>query len=314
MQQRTWERATGLAADVEAYGKWMLDQARERIGQFYPTVRLNDGQEATVIAWLWARTVCCPNPLCGAQMPLVKSFVLSAKKGEEWCLEAVVDHDHKTVHYKTRKGEPSRGGTVTRRGAICIVCSEPASLKYIKTEGKAGRLGTQMTAIVAAGRHGRLFLSPEPQHDRIARSAKPEWAPNQPTATNSQYMGAALYGLDRFDKLFTQRQLLALTTFCNLIHECRERVLADAIAAGLKNDGKSLEAGGFSADAYADATATLLAFAVDKLANHNATLCSWDPGSQKISHVFTRQTLSMVWDYAEANPLGTSSGKFFGSG
>ncbi len=313
LHERTWERATGLAADVDAYGKWMLEEATARIGNFYPKIPLHNGSQATVVAWLWARTVRCPNPLCGAQAPLIKSFALSNRSGREWSLQPLVDRQRKTVRYATQEREPGRDGTVTRRGAVCIVCNEPMTLTYIRSEGKAKRLGEQMIAIVADGPNGRVYLPPNEDHIRIALSAEPPWAPDTDLPERALGFRVQAYGMTKHRELFTSRQLLALTTFSDLVRKCRDRVLADALAAGLKDDGVGLEGGGSAALAYADAIATFLALAVDKLSNHNATLCSWDPGSQKISHVFTRQTLSMVWDYAEANPLGPSSGKFLGA-
>jgi putative DNA methylase len=313
MHQHTWERATGVAADVEVYGKWMLETARERIGQFYPNARLSNGREAMVIAWLWARTVRCPNPLCGAQMPLIKSFSLSVKKGKEWSLEAIVDRNRKTVSYQTREGKPDRDGTVTRRGAVCIVCNEPVDLSYVRSEGKAGRIASQMIAIVADGPHGRAYLPADEEHERIAHSAQPGWMPDTSLPERALGFRVQAYGMTKHHDLFTSRQLLALTTFSDLVHECRRLVLADAIAAGLEDDGKSLETGGSAAQAYADAVVTYLAFAVDRIADRNCSLSSWDASRENARNVFARQTLSMIWDFSETSPFSQSSGSFLGA-
>jgi putative DNA methylase len=313
LYERTWERATGLAADVGAYGKWMLAEARKRVGSLYPSARLADGREGTVIAWLWARTVRCPNPLCGALMPLIKSFVLSAKKGKECCLVPIVDRHNKTVRYETREGRPDRDGTVSRRGAICIVCNEPVDLSYIRSEGKSGRIGVQMIAIVADGPRGREYLPPSEEQRRIAISAKPAWAPDTSLPERALGFRVQAYGMTKHRDLFTQRQLVALTTFSDLVREGRERALADAIAAGLENDSKSLSSGGSAATAYADAIATYLALTVDRLADYHSALCSWHATGEKIRNVFARQTLSMIWDFAEANPLSESTGSFDGA-
>lgn len=313
LQPRTWERATGLAADVEAYGNWILGEARERIGSSYPCVRLDDGSKATVIAWIWARTVRCPNPLCGAQMPLIKSFALSTKSGKECCLEPLIDRSAKTIRYQTRAGKPDHDGTVTRRGAQCIVCNEPVALTHIRSEGKGHRIGVQMIAIVADGPRGRVYLRPDEEHVRIALSAQPAWTPNSDLPERALGFRVQAYGMTKHRDLFTQRQLLALTTFSDLVRECRERILVDAITADLHDDGVSFESGGSGATAYADAVATYLAFAVDRLADYHAALCSWHASGEKIRNVFTRQTLSMVWDFAEANPLSESTGNFAGA-
>ena len=313
LHERTWERATGLASDVEAYGNWMLDQARERIGAFYPSISLQGGGQATVIAWIWARTVHCPNPLCGAEMPLIKSFALSTKSGKEWRIKPIIDRAVRAVRYETLPGKPDREGTVTRRGAQCIVCNEPVALPYIRSEGKAHRIGTQMIAIVAEGPNGRIYIPPNDEHVRIAGSAKPSWVPDTDLPERALGFRVQGYGMTQHCDLFTQRQLLALTTFSDLVRECRERALADAIAAGMDDDGISLESRGSAATAYADAIATYAALTVDRLADYNATLCSWHASEGKITHVFTRQTLSMVWDFVEANPIGEFSGSFYGA-
>lgn len=310
LQSRTWERAAGLAADVAAYGKWMVQKARERIEQFYPTVRLSDGSDATVIAWLWARAVRCANPLCGALIPLIKSFVLSSKKGDEWCIDPVVDREQRLVTFETRAGTPSRDGTISRRGAVCVVCNEPVNLAYIRSEGKAGRIDTQMIAIVADSRRGRVYLPPNKEHDSIARSAQPNWAPDSDLVYNPRHMSPPLYGMTKHRDLFTSRQLLALTTFSDLVRECRKLVLEDAIAAGLEDDGKSLESGGSAATAYADAIATYLALGVDRLSDSCNALCSWKPSQTQIIHLFVRNAIGMIWDFAEPNVFGGAAGDY----
>ncbi|MFN3680399.1 DUF1156 domain-containing protein, partial [Thermosynechococcus sp.] len=192
-----WYGAQGLAADVRYYGQWMRDEAWRRIGHLYPKVRLNHGDtedtEATVIAWLWARTVTCPNPACRCQMPLVQSFQLSTKKGKEAWVEPMI-HRGDTENteqenlrdlcasvvpkiqfvVKAGNGQPP-DGTVNRRGARCIACGTPVPLDYIRQEGRAGRMGAQLMAIVA---EGRRYLPPDAEHERIAASAQPSWQPD----------------------------------------------------------------------------------------------------------------------------------------
>lgn len=311
LHARTWERATGLAADVEAYGKWMSQQARERIGHFYPNIQLDkEGREATVIAWLWARTVHCPNPLCDAQMPLIKSFALSAKKGKEWCLEPIVDRERKTVGFATREGKPERDGTVTRRGAVCIVCNEPVNLSYVRSEGKSGRIGAQMIAIVADGPRGRTYLAPSEDHARIAHSAQPAWSPDTDLPERALGFRVQAYGMTKHRDLFTSRQLLALTTFSELVRESRECALADSIAAGLEDDGKSLESGGSAATAYADAIATYLALGVDRLSDMCNSLCGWESTKTQVRHLFLRNAIGMIWDFAEPNVFSGTAGDY----
>ena len=199
-QIQTWQGAQGLAEDVRYYGKWMRDEAFKRIGDLYPKVKLPSeygNREATVIAWLWARTVKCPNPACGCQMPLVRSFQLSTKKGKDAWVEPVIDHTLTqpaiTFEVKTGKGEAPEG-TVNRKGAICIGCNTPVPFDHIRSEGKAGRMDAQLMAIVAEGQGGRVYLSPDEQQERIALSAEPTWKPETELSTHSQYMAAPRYG------------------------------------------------------------------------------------------------------------------------
>jgi putative DNA methylase len=313
INQRTWERATGLAADVELYGKWVVDEARKRIGSFYPSISLQTNSTATVIAWLWARTVRCPNPLCGAEMPLIKSFALSTKKGKEWTIEPTVDLATKTVTYHTRSGKPARDGTIDRRGAQCIVCNEPVTLAYIRAEGKGGRIGVQMMAIVADGPSGRSYLPPSEEQTRVAKSAQPVWTPDTQLPQRALGFRVQAYGMAKHRDLFTSRQLLTLTTLSDLVRECRERVLADAIAAGLHDDRTSLESGGSTASAYADAVALYLSFVVSRAADYSSNLCFWDITREATQHVFGRQTISMKWDFSESNPFSHSSGNIGGA-
>ncbi len=331
-----WIGAHGLAADVRYYGQWMRDEAERRIGHLYPKVRVSGNlvpgrlvseslvpgsagvspaktTEATVIAWLWARTVQCPNPACGAQMPLVRSFWLSTKKGKKAWVEPVVDKGAKTVRFEVKMGSgvPAEG-TVNRRGTRCIVCGQAVPFAHVRAEGKAGRMGTQLMAIVAEGESGRVYLSPSEEHAAVAAKAKPAWKPEAQLCGKAT-VSVPLYGMTTFADLFTPRQLVALTTFSDLVSEARERVLQDALAAGLPDDGIPLNDGGSGATAYADAVATYLAFAMDRLADRNSVICSWDVTRDNVRNTFARQAIPMTWDFAEANPLSDSTGNFQGA-
>lgn len=308
-----WKRAAGLAADVRYYGEWMREEAYTRIGHLYPKVRLPEGGEATVIAWLWARTVICPNPACGARMPLVRSFALSTKKGKETWVEPVVDREAKTVQFEVGSGagKPPEG-TVDRRGARCIVCRTDTPFDHVRNEGKAGRIGQQLMAIVVEGQGRRLYLPPSNEQATIAARAEPEWAPETDFPEHALGFRVQLYGMTKHRDLFTPRQLVALTTFSDLVTEARERVLADSVAAGLANDGVRLDGGGRGATAYADAMATYLAFALDKVVDRASTICSWDssPKMEALRNTFARQAIPMTWDFAEGNPFSESSGNW----
>ncbi len=314
-----WHGAHGLAEDIRYYGKWMRDEAERRIGHLYPKVMLPkeySGSEATVIAWLWVRTITCPNPACGAQMPLTSKWWLSKKKSNEAWVDPHVDYctTPPTIRYVVTidKGKP-QDGTVNRQGARCIACGTPVPFDYVRSEGKAGRMEAQLMAIVAEGQHMRAYLSPNDEQAAIATQAKPEWKPEAHLPHNPRDFKTPNYGMRNFSDLFTPRQLVALTTFSDLVQEAREKALADAQQVGIPIDGISLNDSGNKANAYAEAVATYLAIAVDRLADRNSTICSWDTGYVKVRNTFARQAIPMIWDFAEANPFSDSTGNFHGA-
>jgi putative DNA methylase len=294
-----WEGARGLAEDVQYYGQWMRDRAFERIGHLYPRVKLPEeigGGEATAIAWLWARTVNCPNPACGCRMPLVRSFVLSTKAGRQSWVDAVVDLVNRSVsfHVKTGNTIPTEG-TVGRKGAKCIACGTSVPLDYVRAEGRAGRMDTQLMAVVAEGNKKRIYVDPDVYQLSVARSIEPSWFPNTELPRNPRDFKTPNYGMKRFGDLFTSRQLEALNVFTNLVREAREQAISDG-----------------SSEDYALAIATYLALNVSRLVNRSSTICFWDQGGEKIQQVFARQALPMTWDFVEGNPFSDSSGNFLG--
>lgn len=330
-----WQGAQGLADDVRYYGKWMRDEAEKRIGHLYPKVTVTKemakdrpdlqpyvGRELTVIAWLWARTVPSPNPAVGgAHVPLVRSFWLSTKKGKEAWVRPVIDRNGSSWRFEVGVGKPPADfdpgtGTIGRKGGRCILTDAPMGFPHVRAEGQAGRMQQKLMAIVAEGKSGRVYLSPIESHDATARSAQPSWKPDAALPDNPRDFKTPNYGMTTFADLFTPRQLVALTTFSDLVQEARAKVLADARAAWDGNpkskieNPKSLADGGAGPQAYADAVATYLAFAVDKCANYWSTLCGWHSGRDIIMSTFARQALPMVWDYAEGNPISDSTGNF----
>ncbi len=235
-----WQGASGLANDIRYYGKWMRDEAERRIGHLYPKVTLPDeygGSEANVIAWIWARTVQCPNPACGAQMTLVRSFYLSKKAGKEAWVEPQIDYSTTppTISFvvKIGKGRPAQDGTVNWQGATCIACGTSVAFDHVRKEGKAGRMRSQLMAIVAEGQHGRAYLSPDDDQVVVAEQAIPNWEPEATLPHNPRDFKTPNYGMRTFGDLFTRRQLVALTTFSDLVQEAREKVLVDAQQAGM---------------------------------------------------------------------------------
>jgi putative DNA methylase len=310
-----WKGVAGLAEDVRYYGEWMRKEAEKQIGYLYPKVKLPQGYgsgEATVIAWIWTRTVKCPNPACGCQMPLVRSFWLSTKKGKEVWVEPIIDREKKTVRFEVKNGKGSvPEGTVNRRGATCICCETPVPFKHIRNEGKAGRMGSQLMAIVAEGKNGRIYLPPNEEHIRIVNEAKPKDAPETELPEKALGFRVQLYGMKKHKDLFTKRQLVALTTFSDLIKEVHNLIMKDAIKVGMKDDGIGIEGRGLGAKAYADAVVTYLGFAIDRCVNYWTTLTPW--GGEFIVQTYSRQALPMVWDYAEGNPFSNSTGNWTGA-
>jgi putative DNA methylase len=324
----TWKGATGLAEDVRRYGTWMRDEAHRRIGHLYqpieitkemakdrPDLRPYEGEKLTVIAWLWARTVKSPNPaFSNVEVPLASTFVLCSKDGKESFVEPIIDANG--YKFRVKVGQPpaeAKEGTKAGRGNFrCLMSQVPIDATYIRSEGKAGRLGYRLMAIVAEGPQGRCYLSPLENHERSALSVTPDWRPD--VAFFQQALGFRIgnYGLTKWSDLFTTRQLVALTTFSALVAEARTRVLGDATAAGFPSNSEALEQNGNGASAYADAVAVYLALCVSRLANRSAALCFWDTKGENIQQVFARQALTMIFDTVEGNPFSDSTGNFLG--
>jgi putative DNA methylase len=312
-----WIGAQGLAEDVRYYGKWVRDEAQKKIGNLYPAAQLPDGGEATVIAWLWARTVKCPNPACGCDMPLVRSFALSTKKGKEAWVEPVIDRTTKTPQIKftvRSNADEVPEGTVSRKGAICVACGTPVPLDYVRSEGREQRMGSMLMAIVAEGKRGRIYLSPNAEHAKVAAKAKPSWKSDCEIPKKHRNFQTPAYGMVNMGDLFTPRQLTALTTLGDLVKDdALEKIRKDAVKAGLVDDGVHLRDGGTGAMAYGEAIVTYLALSLDKLADYNSSICSWHSGRDTIRNTFARQAIPMTWDFTEVNPFSKSTGNFQGA-
>lgn len=288
-----WPKTSGLAEDIRRYGQWMDQRAREMIGQNYPTVQIpsnEGGGRATPIAWIWAHTVICTNPACGAIIPLLRSFALSRKEEKVW-LETISDPISKSIRFKIRKGiEAPKGGTVTRSGATCQLCNQVNKLDQIRKAARNDGLGSQLLCIIAKRQKQTYYINANEEQNQASQVNMPGNIPREVIASVHRTPN---YGLDSYDKLFTNRQLYALTTFADLVGKVREKVLDDG------GDG-----------AYADAIVTYLSLAIARLANFGSRLCSWNQNGEVIRQVSAQRRLSMVWDYAEANPFSNSSGNF----
>ncbi|MCU6682408.1 DUF1156 domain-containing protein [Leclercia sp. H6W5] len=314
-----WSGSKGLAEDVRRYGNWIRDEAQKRIGHLYPKVLVTEamvaerpdlapylGEELTVTAWLWARTVKSPSPAFShVDVPLASTFILSSKAGKEAYVEPVVEGDSFYFVVKQGKGSPElKDGTVSRKGGICLISKSPMEFKYLRAEAKAGRFGRRLMVVVAEGKSGRVYLSPNVVQEQIANSVDaPEFvSPNichWPGRTN-----VVEYGMTRFDQLFTTRQLVALTTFSELVGEAIARCREDALTAGMADDGIGLDAGGTGATAYAQAVGVYLGLATSRWGDLSNSLTSWNNTNQNIRALFARQAIPMSWDFAELNPYG----------
>ena len=312
-EQSSWLRAEGLAADVQHYGQWLRDEAEKRIGHLYPKVTAPGGTEHTVIAWIWARTVISPNPANPIETPLVRSWWLSKKKGKEaWVKATVVDGQVQyEVQHNTDGPKKDEDGTRVGRGGISLADGTPISADYIKEQGVQRGLGSHLIAIVAEDTKGRLYLNPNAEHMAASLVEASDDIPRQELPYDPRNIWTPAYGLTKFSDLFTDRQLVALTTLSDLVSEVRSKVLEDALAAGI-SAGERLEDEGVGAEAYADAVATYLALGVSRTADYNNALCTWNINRDGIAHLFTRQAIPMVWDYVETNILSNSSGNFLG--
>ena len=341
-----WSGARGLAEDVRRYGAWMRAQAQQRIGHLYPRIcitpeliaagagpasaggqkdpnfypnsglaGLQAGQELTVIAWLWARTVKSPNPAFShVDVPLASTFILSSKAGKEAYVQPVIGGD--SYHFEVRTGTPpaeAKSGTkLARANFACLLSGTPISGDYIKAEGKAGRMGARLMAIVGEGARNRIYLAPMPEHEAAAQQARPTWKPEGDIATRMTGGNCTPYGLTTWGDLFTPRQLVALTTFSDLVPEAIARIRADAQAAGMADDGLGLDAGGLGATAYAEAVGVYLGLVASKQSIFLTSLSRWRSGEGKTAPAFGRQAIAMTWDYADVNPFAGAGGDFEG--
>jgi len=312
--------AQGLAEDVRYYGKWMRDEAEKRIGHLYSKATLQDGSDATVIAWLWARTVRSPDPAAkNARVPLISSFLLSTKGAKRSWIEPELNSSARDGYsFRTKTGllskkdeERLKLGTKTGRGHFkCILTGTAITGDHIKSEAAAGQIGARLIAVVASSSKGRLYVSPTKNHEAAADLDPPDVSeiaseiPDDPRA-----LTPVLYQLNRWDKLFTARQLTVLTTLSDLVSEVRTQILDAGLASGMEA-GEPLHGGGIGSIAYADAVATYLAFAIDRSADFGNAMTRWSQSNEKVMNLFGRSAIPMVWDFTEANTLADVVGGF----
>jgi len=320
-----WPGANGIAEDVRRYGFWMKEQALLQIGNLYPKVSITEemvslrpdlspvlGEDCTVIACLWARTVQSPSPaFSGVDIPLVRSFILSSKKGKEAWVEPVVgDGDYKFIVHKGEKPEIALDGTVQRNGAVCLLSGSAIPFTYIRSKGKEGCIGFKLMAIVADSTKGRIYLSPTKDMEEVANSAQPEDIPQSYLPDKALGFRVQEYGMLKHADLFTARQLVALTTFSALVEKAKEKTFSDAIISGMSDDPTSLNDGGAGARAYAEAISVYLGLAVSRSANTLNALAVWSQSREQSVNLFSRQAIPMAWDFPEVNPFSGAAGDF----
>ena len=288
-----WRGTAGLADDIRYYGRWIRERALERIGDLFPAAKLSDGSEATVVAWLWARTVQCPNPACGVSMPLIRTFQISTKRGNQHWTRPIVDQVTKGVSFQvqdTANGVPTEGTAGGNASATCIACGIPVSAGHIKEQARDGKLNKVMTAVVAEGKGRRIFLSPTTEHISTAESVKAKQRPQQSMPDNPTLVSGRGFGITHWHELFTERQLTALATLSDLVSEVRQTVLLQGAETQ-----------------YADALTTYLALTVGRTASGNCAFTRWRNAMHSIESPFGRQALPMVWDFPEANVFSNST-------
>jgi len=306
----SWKGCTGLAEDIKYYGNWMREEAFKRIGHLYPKVKITEemtedrpdllpyvGQELTVIAWLWARTVKSPNPaFAQIDVPLIKSSIISTKQNT-W-VEPVIRKDTSGYDFVVRtQGEPTfKEGTVGRKGGVCIMSGSPMDLPYIRSEAQAGRMGERLMAVVCEGSKGRIYLSPDAENGVLLPENFAVWKSNLDIPKKHRNFQPPIYGMLTFGDIFSRRQLVALSTFSDLIPEVIQKI--------------SLDSKGTVDEEYALGLATYLAFVLDKCADYWSSVCSWHSGRDGIRNTFGRQAIAMAWDYAETNPFSDSTGNW----
>ncbi len=329
-ERQFYRNAEGLAEDVKFYGEWMRDKAWGRIGHLYPQVDLPKeygGGKATVIAWIWARTVPSPDPaFADTQVPVTSSFTLGTKPGREAWIEATPNRKTKTIQYEVQRGgskdDIARARKGTKAGQAnfrCLLSDAPISGAYVDAAASRGEMGRVLLAVAAEGKRGRVYLSPSKvQLDAVALADRELGetdtdflrVPCRGTfASNAQ---GRKYGFETFEDYFLPRQLASLTSLSKSLDDLQAQVFEDCINGGWPNDTTSLDAGGSGALAYAEAIRIFLAFAIDRSADRGSTICSWDssPKMEALRNTFARQAIPMTWDFAEGNPFSDSSGNF----
>lgn len=311
-ERKMYFGAEGLATDVEYYGGVLKKHAEKALSNNYPEMDIS-GKKLQVYSWIWVRTMECPNPACRCQMPMATSYVLSKLKGKEYWAEPVVEEND--LRFVIHQGICPEGKETNKHGSNgskfqCPVCGTITKDEEVKAAGKNGRLNIQLMAVSVLTQDGRIFVEPDDDQRKAAMVAIPEDTPIGAIPINSRWFSPPGFGLTEYADIYTPRQLLLLTTFCNLIPKIIEQATADALAMGMAPEEEGLNNGGNGALAYGQAIGVYLALAIGKMVNFQSTICTWDNRNGNVRAAFTRQAMPMTWVFAEGNPFSSATGNF----
>lgn len=308
--QLNWEGAEGLAEDIKFYGKLLTNQTYRKLKDLYPKFKEGDGTETDPVAWIWARTIKCPNPSCGGQIPLAASYDLTTKKGSEaWTEPEIVDGKlaFRIIHSKREKEKTAKAG----RTAVfkCPHCGETTTDAYVREYGKNNSFSNVMMAVVVDKDSKHSYFPATEEQIQAAGVHCNENVPHGELPLNTSNFTPPEYGLTDYADLFTERQKVFLSTVKELLEAIQLVVEKEAEESGFSTDATPLREGGTGAFAYSQAIITYLAISVSKLLDRGSALTSWDSSAGgKIRNVFSRATMPMIWDFAETNPFSFSSG------
>ena len=312
-ENRIYTGIEGLAEDILCYGDVIRSEANKLLVDTYPDSTSSDGHKKRVYAWIWTRTVSCPNPACGCKMPLANSYVLSKMKNREYYVHPEVKGNE--LSFQVLKGSSSsaqQGNKIGSSGAKfqCPACGEITTDEYVKSMGRKNQLGIQLMAVCYEGPNGREYLSSTEEQLQAARVDVPFEMPLGELPNNTRWFSPPLFGLKNYTDLYSPRQLQLMTMLCDMVIGIREKIYTDAIKAGFSDDDMPLTEGGSGALAYSEAVSVYLTFVIDKIANFQSEICTWDNRSGNIRATFTRQAIPMTWVFAEGNPFSSVTGNY----
>jgi putative DNA methylase len=302
-----------LLEDVKKWGNWVLEEARKELGRFYPS----DKDGSIPVGYIWARTIPCQNPSCGAEIPLMRQFWLAKKSDKKVSLYPYASNGKVnfkivgTGYEKMPSGFNPDLGTVSRAIGRCLVCGSIVDDKTTRKLFCEGKAGQRMVAVVlhkpkVKGKRYRIansedmkaFIEAEKYLEEKRKKLFDEWGmdpvPDEPLKRVPVSFGVInvwVYGMNTWGDLFNARQKLALITFVEKVREAFKKMIEEGYG-----------------EEYTEAVVNYLALVADMTAAFTNELCRWENTSEAIKQLYSRQALPMLWDYAEVNPFSASSG------